>query len=107
MNWASIPANIAGGEHNIGLYDMSSNLVNNKMINQSSIINNQCPPGTLLALEIHQIVGFLKGSICPFCKNPNIIFRSWRKDHWCGGCGEVFVEKDGKVYHLGNQENLD
>jgi len=76
--------------------------------NQSTIENSQSTPaGTLLALEIHQLVGFLKGSICPFCKNPNIIFRSWRKDYLCGFCFEVFVEKDGKVYHLGNQENLD
>jgi len=97
---------------------MSSNLVNNKMNNQSQI-DNLCPryrkpvpkvstiSRTLLALKIHQIVGFIKGYICPFCKEPRIIYRSWRDDYLCGGCFEVFAEAEGKVYHLGNQKDLD
>ena len=63
--------------------------------------------GTLLELKDHQITGFIEGSICPFCKNQNIIFRSWRNDYICGECFEVFNIVDGKVHSLGNQENLD
>jgi len=75
--------------------------------NQSSIITNHSPSGTLLQLKPHQIVGFLEGSICPFCKEPRIIYRSWRNDYLCGGCIEVFNLVDGNIRHLGNQEDID
>jgi len=77
------------------------------MNNQSAIENSKSPAGTLLQLEKHQITGMVAGSICPFCKESRIIFRSWRKDYLCGECFEVFEIIEGKVYYLGNQENLD
>jgi len=77
------------------------------MNNQSSIINNQSRPGQMLDLAVHQITGFFNGSICPLCKNPNIIHRHRREDYLCGHCFEVFRLVGGNVHHLGNQENLD
>ena len=74
---------------------------------QSTIENSQCPTGTLLQLKPHQIAGFANGDICPFCKKQNIIYRSWRKDYYCGWCREVFTFDDSRVSHIGNQENMD
>jgi len=97
---------------------MSSNLVNNKIsptiensspheIGEAAISQVKSPAGTLLQLEKHQITGFVEGSICPFCKNQNIIFRSWRKDYLCGHCFEVFKVVDGNVHHMGNQKDIE
>jgi len=63
--------------------------------------------GTLLQLSNYQVTGFVNGSICPFCKNQNIIYRSWRKDYYCGGCREVFTMEDSQVRHLGNQKDIE
>ena len=62
--------------------------------------------GTLLQLSKYQIKGFTGGDICPFCKEPNLIYRSWRADYICGMCFEVF-RLDGGVYHLGRQDQID
>jgi len=76
---------------------------------QLTIDNRQSkmPRGTLLQLEKHQICGFIHGSICPICKNPNIFYRSWRKDYLCGECFKVYKIFKGKVHLLGNQEDMD
>lgn len=63
--------------------------------------------GTLLQLSKYQIKGFIDGAICPFCKHPNLIFRRWRDDYFCGMCREVFALVDGKVMHLGHQDQID
>ena len=63
--------------------------------------------GTLLQLKKHQYTGFFNGDICPFCKEPRIIHRSWRDDYICGGCFEVFDLADGNIRHLGNQRDLE
>ena len=63
--------------------------------------------GTLLPLEKHQICGFMHGSICPICKEQNIIHRSWRDDSLCGECFKVYKIIDGNIHLLGNQEDLD
>lgn len=63
--------------------------------------------GTLLQLEEHQVTGFVNGSICPFCKNQNIIFRSWRDDYLCGYCFKVYKLIKGKVHLIGDQEDLE
>ena len=75
--------------------------------NQLSVINNHSQTGTLLKLSRHQIKAFIDGSICPFCKEPNLIYRTWRDDHYCGMCREVFELKNGRVYHLGHQDQID
>ncbi len=63
--------------------------------------------GALMALSENQIRGFILGSICPLCKEMKLIYRSWRDDHYCGNCREVFRLSDGKVYHLGHQDQIE
>lgn len=63
--------------------------------------------GALMQLSSNQIRGFVQGCICPLCKEQRLIYRAWRDDHYCGGCREVFRLADGKVYHLGHQDQID